>query len=107
MNPVDTNANIRTQRPDIDQATRRSSEAARSADSATNAPDASAETGSESVTFTRAAADLLSLENQLRDLPGIDQVRVDSIRQAIDDGSYQVDAQRIVDSLLQNDRELG
>ncbi|MEM1404357.1 MAG: flagellar biosynthesis anti-sigma factor FlgM [Pseudomonadota bacterium] len=107
MNPVDTNANIRTQRPDIDQATRRSSEATRSADSATSAPDASAETGSESVTFTRAAADLLSLENQLRDLPGIDQARVDSIRQAIDDGSYQVDAQRIVDSLLQNDRELG
>lgn len=106
MNPVDNNANIRTQRPDLDQGTRRSSEASR-ASGAGASVQSSADTGSESVTLTRAAADLLSLENQLRELPGVDQARVDSIRQAIDEGSYEIDAQRIVNNLLQSDREFG
>ena len=47
------------------------------------------------------------LESQLRELPGIDQARVDSIRQAIDNGSYEIDTDRIVNNLLQSERELG
>ncbi|GAB5413252.1 MAG: hypothetical protein Cons2KO_08550 [Congregibacter sp.] len=113
MNPVDQNINnIRTQRTDIDQSSRRSSDSARtggvgSAGNAAGAgPAAGADASTEAVTFTQTAADLLALETQLRELPGIDQARVDSIRQAIDNGSYEIDAQRIVDNLLQSEREL-
>ena len=102
MNPVDTNINIRQTRSDTEQVSRRG------ADVAPNAPSESpAAASGESVSITNTAADLLSLENQLRELPGVDQARVDSIRQAINDGSYQVDAARIVDSLLQSEVELG
>lgn len=115
MNPVDQNINnIKTQRnavnPSADQSSGRSSTLGRTGGVGTaNAGAqgaASAESGAEAVSFTQAAADLLSLETQLRELPGIDQARVDTIREAIDNGSYEIDAQRIVDNLLQSEREL-
>lgn len=107
MNPIDSNVSVRTPRSDGDQGTRRSG----AVDSGGAARGASASAGArsssgESVSFTRAAEELLQLESQLRELPGIDQVRVDSIREAIGNGSYQIDAQRIVDSLLQSESEL-
>jgi negative regulator of flagellin synthesis FlgM len=59
------------------------------------------------VSLTQTAAELLQLETQLRELPGIDSARVESIRQSIDDGSYQIDTSSLVDSLLQSETELG
>jgi negative regulator of flagellin synthesis FlgM len=60
----------------------------------------------ESVTLTRAAEGLRELEVSLRDAPGVDQTRVDALRQAIAEGRYAVDPQRIVDSLLRRESEL-
>lgn len=102
MNPVDGNINIRQSRSDTEQVSRRGSDVDGSV-----SVDSSSTAGGESVSITNTAAELLSLENQLRELPGVDQARVDSIRQAISDGSYEVDAARIVDSLLQSEVELG
>lgn len=102
MNPVDGNINIRQSRSDTEQVSRRGSDVDRSV-----SVDPASTAGGESVSITNTAAELLSLENQLRELPGVDQARVDSIRQAISDGSYEVDAARIVDSLLQSEVELG
>lgn len=107
MNPVDNNINTRTQRSQPDQGSRRSGgvDGAPSAGRA-GAGAASSGAGSESVSFTRTAEDLLQLETRLRELPGVDQARVESIREAISNGSYQIDAQRIVDNLLKSEREL-
>lgn len=102
MNPVDNNVNIRQTRSETEQVGRRGADVERNI-SAESMPTAT----SESVSITNTASDLLSLENQLRELPGVDQARVDSIRQAISDGSYEVDPLRIVDSLLQSEVELG
>ncbi|MFT4875000.1 flagellar biosynthesis anti-sigma factor FlgM [Congregibacter sp.] len=102
MNPVDNNVNIRQTRSDTEQVSRSGTEPNGRA-ATESAPSASG----ESVSITSTATDLLSLENQLRELPGVDQARVDSIRQAISDGSYEVDPARIVDSLLQSEVELG
>jgi negative regulator of flagellin synthesis FlgM len=60
----------------------------------------------ESVTLTRAAEGLRELETSLRDAPGVDQARVDELRQAIAEGRYAVDPQRIVDNLLRRESEL-
>ena len=105
MNPIDTNTNLRTSRSDTDSATRRSGQS--NSSSSTNASVDSGPTESaESVSLTQAAADLLALENQLRALPSVDQDRVAEIRQSIEDGSYSVDPQLIVDNLLESDRDL-
>lgn len=61
----------------------------------------------EAVTLTRTAIELQQLEAQLRDTPGVDVERVESIRQAIADGRYTIDAGSLVDSLLKSERELG
>ncbi|MEO0435494.1 MAG: flagellar biosynthesis anti-sigma factor FlgM [Pseudomonadota bacterium] len=105
MNPIDTNTNLRTSRSDTDSATRRSAQAASSGSASATADSGSTESA-ESISLTQAAADLLALENQLRALPTIDQARVAEIRQSIEDGSYSVDPQRIVDNLLESERDL-
>lgn len=102
MNPVDNNINIRQTRSETEQLGR----SATNADGRATTEGPSSASG-ELVSITSTASDLLALENQLRELPGVDQARVDSIRQAISDGSYEVDATRIVDSLLQSEIELG
>ncbi|MEO1079326.1 MAG: flagellar biosynthesis anti-sigma factor FlgM [Pseudomonadota bacterium] len=115
MNPVDNNTSLRTQRGDLDQSSReqgtRRSERGTSvqgaASAAAGAGDAESAGRGESVSFTQTASDLLSLETQLRELPGIDQARVDRIRSAIDNGSFEIDTDRIVDNLLRSERELG
>jgi negative regulator of flagellin synthesis FlgM len=106
MNPVDNNVNVRPQRGELEQRSGRTG-AVDSGQSA--APGSAAENrpvDSESVTLTRTAADLLQLEERLQALPEVDRARVEAIRSAIEGGSYQVDAGRIVDSLLQSETEL-
>jgi negative regulator of flagellin synthesis FlgM len=52
------------------------------------------------VDITSAAQLMASLEQQLASTPEVDQSRVDSISQALSNGSYQVDVRRIADGLL-------
>jgi len=106
MNPIDNNSNIRTQRNDLEQGTRRSADVER-AGPVDSAAAVTTEAGGDSVSLTQTAAELLQLETQLRELPGIDRERVERIRQSIEDGSYQVDTRNLVDNLLQSESELG
>lgn len=104
MNPVDSNINVRPTRSDTDPVGRRGADGV--TDSRSTSDSASVVDG-ESVSITGTATDLLSLETQLKALPGVDQARVDSIREAISNGSYSVDPERIVDNLLKSEVELG
>lgn len=54
----------------------------------------------DTVSLTQTAAQLQSLRNSLAELPVVDTQRVESIRQAIADGSYEIDAGRIADGIL-------
>ena len=58
------------------------------------------------VQITGVARSLAALEQQLRDAPAVDEARVAAVRQKLDDGSYQVDPQRIADKLLRMERDL-
>jgi negative regulator of flagellin synthesis FlgM len=58
--------------------------------------------GSQSadVEITPAAQLLANVEQQLASIPDVNQSRVDSIRQALNSGSYLVDSGRVADGLL-------
>ena len=53
-----------------------------------------------SVSLSQQAQQLQAIEERLRELPEVDSERVNQIKQAIADGSYQTDSSRIADKLL-------
>ena len=61
------------------------------------APGAAA--GSDVVSLTDLASRLQSLTQSVADVPVVDSKRVDQFRQAITDGSYQVDPEAVADKL--------
>jgi negative regulator of flagellin synthesis FlgM len=70
----------------------------------TTQPQTSAQPGTASppaeVEITSTAQLLATLEQQIASAPDINQSRVDAIRQALSNGSYQIDSSRVVDGLL-------
>jgi len=55
----------------------------------------------DTVDLTDAAQQLARLESQIREQPVVDSQRVAEVRQAINDGSYQVDARGVAQKLMQ------
>lgn len=60
----------------------------------------------DAVSLSQSAAEINSLEAQLRTLPGVDQSRVDAIRESIAEGRYAVDADKVVRGLLSLEKSL-
>lgn len=61
----------------------------------------------DTVNLTPSAQNLQRLEQSLATTPAVDHNRVDSIRQALANGQYEINSQRIADQLLQSDQALG
>ena len=64
-----------------------------------NNADQAARAG-ESVQLSKDAQQLQKITDKLRDLPSVDKERVNKLKQASADGSYQIDNQRIASKLL-------
>jgi negative regulator of flagellin synthesis FlgM len=60
----------------------------------------------DAVSLSESAAEIAAFEGQLKSLSGVDQARVESIRQSISDGSYAVDTDKLIDGLLSAEQSL-
>ncbi len=61
----------------------------------------------DTVELTSGAKLLERLEKTLAELPAIDSARVAEVKTAIENGDYQIDADKIAEAMLRIDRELG
>ena len=107
MSGINTNNSVSPTRGDIEPKTQRSQQVEQSATepAVDDTRVSSTASDGDAVSFTQAAEDLQRLEAQLRDIPGVDIKRVESIRQSIEDGSYGVDTERLMNSLIQSERD--
>lgn len=62
---------------------------------------------SDTVELTSSAKLLERLEKTLASLPDIDSGRVAEVRNAIENGEYEIDADAIADAMIRFDRSLG
>ena len=72
----------------------------KSSDTSSASVDSSSRAISDSVEFSVAAQQLSSLQDELGSIDAVDMGKVDEIRQAISNGSYKIDTQKIAESLL-------
>jgi negative regulator of flagellin synthesis FlgM len=61
---------------------------------------------SSPVQITSQARQLAALEKAVNEVPVVNEARVTAIRSAIEQGQYEVNADRIADKLLRTEREL-
>jgi negative regulator of flagellin synthesis FlgM len=59
------------------------------------------------VQLTGASRTLAAIEQSLRELPAIDELRVSVVKQRLSSGEYKIDPQRVADRLLSLERDLG
>ena len=67
----------------------------------------SVDTKNDTVSLTDAAAQLPALKQTVADSSGVDAGRVESLRAAIADGSYSVDAAELANNMINFEQELG
>jgi len=72
----------------------------KSSDTSSSSVESSSRTVSDSVEFSSAAQGLSSLQDELAAIDAVDMGKVEEIKQAISNGSYKIDAQKIAESLL-------
>lgn len=56
--------------------------------------------------ITDSARTLAALDKLVQDMPAIDQSRVESVQNSLANGTYQIDAERIADRLLQTEQTI-
>ncbi|MBD3669477.1 MAG: flagellar biosynthesis anti-sigma factor FlgM [Gammaproteobacteria bacterium] len=62
--------------------------------------------GEDTVSLTGTAAKLRQLETALSELPVADQDRIDAVKRAVTNGTYEIDPQRIAAKMLDFERSL-
>lgn len=60
----------------------------------------------DTVELTSSAKLLERLEKTLASIPEVDQTRVEAVKAQIENGEYQIDADKIADAMLRFDREI-
>ena len=106
MDNVDDRMNVKPPRTDLNPASQQSNQVSGATGTGTTPAQKSTGVGGDTVTFTNTASEMLKLEESLSKLPDVNNARVASIKASIDEGSYQIDASKIVDSLLKIEKDM-
>ncbi|GAA5316147.1 MAG: flagellar biosynthesis anti-sigma factor FlgM [Candidatus Pelagadaptatus aseana] len=85
----------------------RTNAAASGKDGSTSAPKPAASAPAKDVSLSSEAHTLNRLEAQINASPDIDASRVAQIKQAIADGTFEINAERIAEKMLNQDDLLG
>ena len=64
-------------------------------------------TAEDKVSFTDVASRLQKLESAMAQEPAVDPHRVESVRQSIEDGTFEVNAESIASRLMEMEQDLG
>lgn len=70
------------------------------------AAETTAANSGDRVSLTGEARQLKELENELASRPVVDSQRVEAVRNAVDNGTFSVDAERIADKLISLEQAL-
>lgn len=85
-------------------------EGARVAAQRTDKPKSELETnrsaGSETVSLTDTAAKLQKIANEVESQPVVDAERVDAIKRSLDNGTYEVNPERVAEKMISFERDL-
>lgn len=71
-----------------------------------NTPPAPGASGGEKVELSPLSSSLAKAESAMASTPAVDSARVDEIRQAISEGRFRIDPERIADGLIDSVREM-
>lgn len=64
-------------------------------------PEAARSSTNDTISLSDSAVQLGKLDNSTIDAPVVDTKRVEQVKQAISNGTYEVDAQKVADKLMQ------
>ncbi len=78
----------------------------RSGDSSTGGTESTATSETDPVQITGSARQLAKLEQHLQELPAVDEARVADISNAIANGKYKINAERVADKMLSMEDQL-
>ncbi len=73
---------------------------------ASKTPPAAGASGGDKVELSPLSSSLAKAEAAMASTPAVDSARVDEIRQAISEGRFRVDPERIADGLIESVREM-
>lgn len=73
---------------------------------ATAGPGQEAAQSESSVKLTDASRNLTTIADSLRAMPAVDELRVAAVKQRLQDGTYEIDPQRVADRLLRLESDL-
>lgn len=108
MKNADDTMSIKPPRTDMNQGSQATNQVTGTAGSGSTRASTSSKAGagSDTVTFTNTVAEMLKLEESLAKIPDINDARVEAIKASIAEGNYQIDSEKIVDSLLKLEKDL-
>lgn len=79
----------------------------RNTDASTGTSAGATSSGSSPIQITDQARQLAALESAVQAMPVVDDARVAEIRNAIEEGRYEVAPERIADKLLSMEKDFG
>ena len=104
MKHVDNTMNIKPPKMGINRGAPQTNQVSGGAHTgSSNGP--STASSSDTVTLTNTAAEMLKLESNLAKIPDIDSALVDSIKNSIAQGKYEVNPGKIADRLMAIDKD--